>query len=149
MQHSIHEVMCHPAPELRTDTAHLPPSAHRSPVHTVFPWLPSSRYRELWMCVHPHLSLTHRLTPCTQRQPDRGRGGPGGGPAGAGPGQQPSAAEGPARHFSGPTAHTPTRSGWTQQRGDSLSELPGCREGTESMLVSLYKVSCGQLYLVT
>lgn len=66
--------------------------------------------------------------PCTRRQPGRGTASPRDGPAEAGTGRQPSAAGGLALHSSGPTAHTPAGSGWTQQRGDSLSENPGARE---------------------
>lgn len=84
-----------------------------------------------------HCRLTRPVTPCTRRQPGRGRVGRGGALAGAGPGQQPSAAGALALHSSKPTAHTPARSGWIQQREDSLCELPGCREGTESISIFL------------
>lgn len=66
--------------------------------------------------------------PCTQRQPGRGTASPRHDPAEGGSGPQPSAAAGPAQRSSGPIAHTPARSDWTQQRGHSLSEQPG--EGT-------------------
>lgn len=68
--------------------------------------------------------------PCTRRQPGRGTASLRDDPAEGGPGRQPSAAGGLAPHSSVPTAHTPAGSGWTRQRGDSLSEKPGAREGT-------------------
>lgn len=117
VQRSIHEVMRHHTPKLRTATVHLLSPVHRSPWTDSLP-LSSG-------CMLSSAS-PHPLTPCTQRQPDRGRAGRGGVPAGAGPGQQSSAAAGLHLRFSRPTAHTPARSGWTQQRGGSLSELPGC-----------------------
>lgn len=82
--------------------------------------------------LHPWSLATpsHTPKPCTQRQPGRGTACPGADPAEGGPGQQPSAAGGPAQRSSKPTARILARSGWIQQRGDSLSEKPGAREGT-------------------
>lgn len=127
VQHSTTEHISRATFWPRTNTVHPSASVHRSP-RSVCPFPPGSCCRGSGGMLSPaRRRLTHPVTPCTRRQPDRGRVSRGGVPAGAGPGQQPSAAGVPALHFSTPTARTPVRSGWTQQREDSLSELPGCR----------------------
>lgn len=100
---------------------------------TVHPCTPSPRHsrRPPTMCPQPapHAPVPcPTFEPCTQRQPGRGTASPRHDPAEGGSGPQPSAAAGPAQRSSGPIAHTPARSDWTQQRGHSLSEQPG--EGT-------------------
>ena len=101
--------------------------------------------RQFACLVHPLSPLAHPTpipTPCTQRQPGKGIASPRDDRAERGQGQRPSAAGGRAQRSSVPTAHTPVRSDWTRQRGDSLSEKPGakqgrgCLEGIELILIS-------------
>lgn len=101
---------------------------------TGHPFTPSPRHsRPPTMCPQPAPYAPvpcPTFEPCTRRQPGRGTASPRHDPAEGGSGPQPSAAAGLAQRSSGPIAHTPARSGWTQQRGHSLSEQPGAGEGT-------------------
>lgn len=99
-----------------------------------------------------HPSPLPNLEPCTPKAARQRLASPRHDPAEGGSGPQPSAAAGPAQRSSGPMAHTPARSDWTQQRGHSLDEQPG--EGTggsERKRVDLRflhsKVRTGQLVL--
>ena len=100
----------------------------------VHPFTPSPRHsRHPPMCPQPALYAPvpcPTFEPCTRRQPGRGTASPRHDPAEGASGPQPSAAAGPAQRSSGPIAHTPARSDWTQQRGHSLSEQPGAGEWT-------------------